>query len=176
MRCFAGIVTSRVPLDREKVPEYRLTMMAQDGGERFCTADVYIVLSDVNDNAPRFTQPEYRVHIAEDAQINTLLTRVAAADSDLGEHKNQSQMETCATRHIDQFSCYSESIVFTLFSLLVYPLHYFKHRDKNHWISFRSYYQMDIIQILLSDGYHSDLIIGWILFRSYNQMDIIQIL
>lgn len=55
-----------------------------DGGGLYCTSDVYISLSDINDNPPRFSMSEYTVMIAEDAEVNTLLTRVSAVDFDLG--------------------------------------------------------------------------------------------
>ena len=55
-----------------------------DGGGLHCTADVYITLSDINDNQPRFSMAEYTVMIAENAEVNTLLTRVSAIDFDLG--------------------------------------------------------------------------------------------
>ena len=82
----AGIVSTADVLDRESVDKYTLTVRATDGGGRSCTSRVYITLSDVNDNAPVFTMSSYQLMIPEDAQINTLLTRVTAIDSDLGRH------------------------------------------------------------------------------------------
>ena len=81
-----GIVSTAELLDRETVDKYTLTVRATDGGGRSCVSSVYIALSDVNDNSPVFTMSNYQVMVSEDAQISTLLTRVMAIDSDLGEY------------------------------------------------------------------------------------------
>ena len=75
-------------LDRESVSQYTLTVMATDQGGLFCSAQLYVTVTDVNDNAPMFTQNEYTVTVPEDAPLNTLLTRVTATDADLGKNKN----------------------------------------------------------------------------------------
>ena len=82
-RC-VGILTTMKILDREKISEYQLTVVAKDGGGRSCSAEMFITISDVNDNAPKFTKTQYTVAIPENAEVNTLLTRVSAADYDLG--------------------------------------------------------------------------------------------
>ncbi|XP_058398499.1 protocadherin beta-8 [Diceros bicornis minor] len=73
-------------LDREEEPELRLTLTAQDGGSppRSGTAQVYIEVVDVNDNAPEFEQPFYRVQIPEDSPVGFLIVTVTATDADTG--------------------------------------------------------------------------------------------
>ncbi|XP_012501242.1 PREDICTED: protocadherin Fat 4-like [Propithecus coquereli] len=73
-------------LDREEEPELRLTLTALDGGSppRSGTAQVYIEVVDVNDNAPEFEQPFYRVQIPEDSPIGFLVVTVSATDADIG--------------------------------------------------------------------------------------------
>uniref|UniRef100_A0A9L0IK57 Protocadherin beta 13 n=1 Tax=Equus asinus TaxID=9793 RepID=A0A9L0IK57_EQUAS len=73
-------------LDREEEPELRLTLTAQDGGSppRSGTAQVYIEVVDINDNAPEFEQPSYRVQIPEDSPIGSLVVTVSASDLDSG--------------------------------------------------------------------------------------------
>ncbi|XP_023473298.2 protocadherin beta-8 [Equus caballus] len=73
-------------LDREEEPELRLTLTAQDGGSppRSGTAQVYIEVVDINDNAPEFEQPFYRVQIPEDSPIGFLIVTVSATDADIG--------------------------------------------------------------------------------------------
>ncbi|XP_032952914.1 protocadherin beta-8 [Rhinolophus ferrumequinum] len=73
-------------LDREEEPELRLTLIAQDGGSppRSGTAQVYIEVIDINDNAPEFEQPLYSVQIPEDSPIGFLIVRVSATDVDVG--------------------------------------------------------------------------------------------
>uniref|UniRef100_A0A5F9DBG8 Protocadherin beta 16 n=1 Tax=Oryctolagus cuniculus TaxID=9986 RepID=A0A5F9DBG8_RABIT len=75
-------------LDREEEPELRLTLTAQDGGSppRSGSAQVRIEVVDVNDNAPEFGQPLYRVQVPEDSPTGFLLLRVSATDADTGLH------------------------------------------------------------------------------------------
>ncbi|XP_014705694.2 protocadherin beta-8-like [Equus asinus] len=76
-------------LDREEEPELRLTLTAQDGGSppRSGTAQVYIEVVDINDNAPEFEQPSYRVQIPEDSPIGFVIVTVSATDADIGANR-----------------------------------------------------------------------------------------
>jgi Cadherin domain len=50
-----------------------------------CRSVVHVVLTDVNDNPPRFTwRGTYTATIPEDAAVGTPVIRVAATDPDLG--------------------------------------------------------------------------------------------
>ncbi|CAK6446150.1 unnamed protein product [Pipistrellus nathusii] len=73
-------------LDREEEPELRLTLTALDGGSPPLsgTAQVYIEVVDINDNAPEFEQSFYRVQIPEDSPIGFLIVKVSATDVDIG--------------------------------------------------------------------------------------------
>ncbi|XP_055141885.1 protocadherin beta-8 [Symphalangus syndactylus] len=73
-------------LDREEEAELRLTLIALDGGSppRSGTAQVYIEVVDVNDNAPEFEQAFYRVQISEDSPVGFLVVKVSATDVDTG--------------------------------------------------------------------------------------------
>jgi len=76
---------TKKPLDRETVPEYQLTVVAQDGGGLQCRAAVHISLTDVNDNAPSFVpHSHYAGSVTEDASVGTPILRVAAIDPDIG--------------------------------------------------------------------------------------------
>lgn len=48
-------------LDRERIPEYTLTVEARDdqGKGNRNTAEVHVILADANDNSPMFLQPRY---------------------------------------------------------------------------------------------------------------------
>ncbi|XP_012685429.2 protocadherin gamma-C5-like isoform X34 [Clupea harengus] len=76
------------PLDRETVAEYTITVTATDSGSpsRSQKESFVLSLSDVNDNAPLFTQASYTVEIAENNAPNTPILTVSASDPDLGEN------------------------------------------------------------------------------------------
>ncbi|XP_054424286.1 protocadherin beta-16 [Pteronotus mesoamericanus] len=73
-------------LDREAEPEISLTLTALDGGSppRYGTARVRIEVVDINDNAPEFEQPLYKVQIPENSNVGSLVVTVSASDLDSG--------------------------------------------------------------------------------------------
>ncbi|XP_069130302.1 protocadherin Fat 1-like isoform X5 [Argopecten irradians] len=79
-----GILTIRDSLDREEVSKYDVVVSAVDGGQRSCDTQVFIQLSDVNDNRPEFVDAPSDFLLSESAEVNTLLIRVRAQDADLG--------------------------------------------------------------------------------------------
>ena len=83
--CFAGILTASTILDRENVSKYHLIARAVDPGDNSCSMDVYITVSDVNDNSPVFEDVPQPVFVSEGADVNTLVYRVSATDADLGK-------------------------------------------------------------------------------------------
>ncbi|OCT88379.1 hypothetical protein XELAEV_18017010mg [Xenopus laevis] len=76
------------PLDREQIPFYNLTITASDGGKPKLsgTAQLLIMVQDVNDNAPVFDQPFYRASLLENALKWTFVVKVNATDLDQGEN------------------------------------------------------------------------------------------
>ncbi|KAM9852765.1 protocadherin Fat 3a isoform 2-T2 [Aulostomus maculatus] len=77
-----GEVKSTVTLDREMMPSYQLVAQATDGGGRWCRAEVQLAVTDVNDNPPIFTLPQYTASVYEDTATKALLTRIQAIDPD----------------------------------------------------------------------------------------------
>ncbi|XP_075397816.1 protocadherin beta-13-like [Tenrec ecaudatus] len=79
------LVTDR-PLDRESRSEYNVTITVMDlGTPRLRTQlDVKILVSDVNDNAPTFTQTSYTLFIRENNSPGLQLGTVSATDRDAG--------------------------------------------------------------------------------------------
>ncbi|GAA6225391.1 protocadherin gamma-C5-like isoform X6 [Lates japonicus] len=75
-------------LDRETVPEYTVVIRATDAGSpRLTSQTTFVVkLSDVNDNAPTFSQPSYSVDIPENNAPSAPIAAVSATDPDLGEN------------------------------------------------------------------------------------------
>ncbi|XP_030245298.1 fat-like cadherin-related tumor suppressor homolog isoform X2 [Drosophila navojoa] len=82
----SGILRVAKLLDRERISKYNIFTHVQDGKEfiRECVSEIIITVSDINDNAPIFTMPNYTVSIQEDAQLQTLITKVHATDKDFG--------------------------------------------------------------------------------------------
>ncbi|XP_029981197.1 protocadherin-8 [Sphaeramia orbicularis] len=79
------IVTAAV-LDRERISEYNLTVMAEDFGSpplRKIT-QYTIRLTDENDNAPHFSKAVYEVSVVENNAPGAFITTVEATDADLG--------------------------------------------------------------------------------------------
>uniref|UniRef100_A0A5F8GEF6 Protocadherin gamma subfamily C, 5 n=1 Tax=Monodelphis domestica TaxID=13616 RepID=A0A5F8GEF6_MONDO len=73
-------------LDREEEPVHHLILTASDGGDpvRSGSAQVRVVVLDVNDNPPVFTQLIYSVNVPENVPKGTLLITVNASDPDEG--------------------------------------------------------------------------------------------
>nr|XP_012320156.1 protocadherin gamma-A4 isoform X13 [Aotus nancymaae] len=73
-------------LDREEEAVHHLVLTAFDGGDpvRSGTARILIIVVDINDNAPVFTQPEYHVSVRENVPVGTRLLTVKATDTDEG--------------------------------------------------------------------------------------------
>ncbi|XP_060764975.1 protocadherin beta-16-like isoform X6 [Neoarius graeffei] len=73
-------------LDREKQKDIDLILTAVDGGipQRSGTAVIHITVLDANDNVPVFSQPVYKVVLAENAPIGTEVVTVSAEDADEG--------------------------------------------------------------------------------------------
>lgn len=73
-------------LDREVEDQYLVVVEARDGGGLSGTGTATIVVSDVNDHPPVFTQRVYMATMAEDLDINSEVLTVAATDGDEGEN------------------------------------------------------------------------------------------
>ncbi|XP_028271958.1 protocadherin gamma-C5-like isoform X10 [Parambassis ranga] len=81
-------LTTAGNLDREAVPEYTVVIRATDGGTPPLSSQTTFVvkLSDVNDNAPTFSQPSYSVDIPENNSPSAPIAAVSATDPDLGDN------------------------------------------------------------------------------------------
>ncbi|XP_058590041.1 protocadherin beta-10 [Neofelis nebulosa] len=73
-------------LDREKQHELSLTLTALDGGSppRSGTTTIRIVILDINDNAPQFSQTMYETQAPENSPVGSLIAKVSAGDIDSG--------------------------------------------------------------------------------------------
>ncbi|XP_053309593.1 cadherin-22 isoform X2 [Spea bombifrons] len=86
-----GVIRTAVSdLDRESEDRYDLVIQATDmagqlGGLSGSTT-VTIVITDVNDNPPRFPQKLYQFSVLESAPPGSIIGRVKAEDADVGEN------------------------------------------------------------------------------------------
>ncbi|XP_073212243.1 protocadherin gamma-B5-like isoform X28 [Lepidochelys kempii] len=84
---YADLVLQK-PLDRESQRSLHLILTAVDGGEpqRTGTAQIWINVTDANDNPPIFTQELYKVSLRENAPTGSLVLQVRATDNDEGSY------------------------------------------------------------------------------------------
>jgi len=80
----SGAVSVAAALDRETKAEYDLLVVAEDQGRpaRSATATLLVRVADVNDNAPEFSEAEYRAEVWETEAPGASLLTVSAADPD----------------------------------------------------------------------------------------------
>ncbi|XP_075715453.1 protocadherin gamma-C5-like [Rhinoderma darwinii] len=73
-------------LDREETSQYTIELTATDLGSPplYSKTSVTLSVSDINDNAPVFTQSTYNAFITENSDPGTLLCTVSATDLDEG--------------------------------------------------------------------------------------------
>ncbi|XP_069725651.1 protocadherin beta-15-like [Phaenicophaeus curvirostris] len=74
------------PLDREEQEEVGFILFAMDGGSpaRSGSTEIRVVVLDVNDNPPVFTQERYVGRVLENAPEGTVVLSVVATDLDVG--------------------------------------------------------------------------------------------
>uniref|UniRef100_A0A671U5H0 Protocadherin 2 alpha b 1 n=1 Tax=Sparus aurata TaxID=8175 RepID=A0A671U5H0_SPAAU len=76
------------PLDREKVSNYNVTIEATDKGtpSLSSTSVLSIHVSDVNDNAPLFPEPQINVYVKENSPVGAVIKTVTAIDADVDQN------------------------------------------------------------------------------------------
>uniref|UniRef100_UPI00398EF101 protocadherin-10-like n=1 Tax=Pristiophorus japonicus TaxID=55135 RepID=UPI00398EF101 len=81
-------LVTRDILDREKAPLYNISISAWDGGSPPLSTSktILVSVSDINDNAPRFTQSSYSVYLMENNTPGASIFAVTALDLDLDQN------------------------------------------------------------------------------------------
>uniref|UniRef100_F6WGF9 Cadherin domain-containing protein n=1 Tax=Xenopus tropicalis TaxID=8364 RepID=F6WGF9_XENTR len=76
------------PLDREKQSSYELILTAYDGGNpsKTGTATLRVMIQDVNDNSPAFSQDIYHINLEENAPKDFVVLQLNAIDKDDGSN------------------------------------------------------------------------------------------
>ncbi|XP_017282655.1 protocadherin alpha-2 [Kryptolebias marmoratus] len=86
---FAELVLQK-PLDREKQPIVKLTLIAVDGGKpaRSGSMQIHVNVIDVNDNTPSFSKSLYKVSVNENISVGATIMKLSATDLDEGLNSN----------------------------------------------------------------------------------------
>uniref|UniRef100_A0A8K9WLR8 Cadherin domain-containing protein n=1 Tax=Oncorhynchus mykiss TaxID=8022 RepID=A0A8K9WLR8_ONCMY len=76
------------PLDRESASMYNVTFTATDEGTPTLssTSVITVHVSDVNDNAPLFSEPVINVYVKENSPVGDVIYTMSAFDPDLDEN------------------------------------------------------------------------------------------
>ncbi|KAF6084027.1 FAT atypical cadherin 1 [Phyllostomus discolor] len=79
-----GVIETSDRLDRESAPHYWLTVYATDQGVVPLSSfiEVYVEVEDVNDNAPRTSEPVYYPEIVENSPKDVSVVQIEAFDPD----------------------------------------------------------------------------------------------
>lgn len=79
----SGVIKTREELDYETQKEYKFVVTAKDGApdSRLGTATVTLIVNDVQDEVPKFTEPFIEVHIPENVP-DMIVATVVAIDPD----------------------------------------------------------------------------------------------
>ncbi|KAK6173202.1 hypothetical protein SNE40_016698 [Patella caerulea] len=80
-----ALLTSKL-LDREKSDKHNVEIVCEDSGTPSLSSYVTfnVVVTDINDNAPKFLRSTYYANVTENSPKGVLVTRVAAIDRDTG--------------------------------------------------------------------------------------------
>ncbi|XP_046355288.2 cadherin EGF LAG seven-pass G-type receptor 1-like isoform X1 [Haliotis rufescens] len=83
-----GWIKTSASIDREIAASYDFHVLAKDHGDppKMASAQVTILVRDINDNAPAFTPKMYQAAVSEEARIGTRVTTVTAIDTDTGDN------------------------------------------------------------------------------------------
>ncbi|KAM9740581.1 protocadherin gamma-A2-like isoform 26-T26 [Menidia menidia] len=87
LRNYFTLVTEQI-LDREKFSKYNITLTATDEGFPALSSKKFVVLqiSDINDNAPSFSQAVYNTQVMENNPPGLTLLQIKASDPDQGQN------------------------------------------------------------------------------------------
>ncbi|CAB1352815.1 unnamed protein product [Coregonus sp. 'balchen'] len=79
-------------LDRESGSQYNVTVIATDEGipPLSSTTVITVYVADVNDNAPRFSEPIINVYLKENSPVGGLIASLTAHDPDMNENAQMS--------------------------------------------------------------------------------------
>ena len=118
----SGEIRTGALFDRETQSEFSLFVEAADGGDPTLavTAGVLIVVTDINDNHPVFTQSIYSMIIDENIPITTPVIYLGATDADIDE--NSELRFAIDGDHFDRFSVHPQTGVISTSAAIDYEV------------------------------------------------------
>ena len=81
----SGVISSAKSLDRERTAAYNLTVRYTDSVETI-SVKVNVMVADINDNFPAFSQDLYTISLSENSAIGSTIATINATDPDAGEN------------------------------------------------------------------------------------------
>jgi protocadherin Fat 4 len=86
----AGVIYLIGEVDYETAHNYSFTVTVTDNGAipLSSTADIFVAITDVNDNAPYFEKNLYNVSVPENTVLQTTIFKVPASDNDHGSNSD----------------------------------------------------------------------------------------
>ena len=112
----SGLITTAMSLDRERLSQVSLTVLAKDHGlpPLNSTTVVMVTIDDTNDNAPRFSHGVYNATLPENEDPGTVVITLMATDDDMGVNGNVTYKIDSTSRIIlDTFSIAASTGVLT---------------------------------------------------------------
>lgn len=85
-----GVITTAQILDHEEIQQHKLRVRVVDGGVPALSSDVTVTIdvTDLNDNAPTFSELTYKSTVSELAPRGHFITQVQASDADSSDSNN----------------------------------------------------------------------------------------
>jgi len=111
----AGRLINTRPLDADtgKV-RYNFRVRAIDGGGESDSAEVTIIVNDINDNAPEFNKTDHQIDIYENSPVNSRVLTLFAIDRDHSSSFNQIADYSLSTNETDlPFTISSSGVITT---------------------------------------------------------------
>ncbi|XP_077400229.1 protocadherin-7b isoform X3 [Vanacampus margaritifer] len=99
-------------LDREQRDSYELTLRVRDGGDppRSSQAILRVMITDVNDNSPRFEKSVYEADLLENSSPGAPILQLKAADADVGVNGQIEYVFGAATESVRRLLRLDESL------------------------------------------------------------------
>ncbi|NXD82339.1 CAD23 protein, partial [Halcyon senegalensis] len=116
----SGLVTSTTVLDRERIAEYYLRVVASDAGvpSKSSTSTLTVKVLDVNDENPTFFPAIYNVSLPENVARDFKVVRLNCTDADVGLNAELSYFITGSGNQDGKFSVgFRDGVVRTVVSL-----------------------------------------------------------